>query len=130
MATPFPLAGIGVDDEPPPRHLIEKEKSIVMGRLSMVSSTYYIGKWHCFPQLHFSNRKHWSWEAGGQEGVNLASTTLDQVAMAKSVLSYRGVVEDESPPLHLVEKYRRMVMDQVAMANFPSPYREREGSAT
>ena len=52
--------------------------------------------------------------------MNLASTTLDQVAMAKSVLSYRGVVEDESPPLHLTEKEKRMVMDQIAMANSPS----------
>ena len=31
-----------------------------------------------------------------------------------------------SPPLHLTEKEKRMVMDQVAMANFPSPYRERD----
>ena len=37
-------------------------------------------------------------------------------------------VKGEPPPLHPTEKERRMDMDQVAMANFPSPYRESEGS--
>ena len=39
------------------------------------------------------------------------------------LVPYRGVVEEESPPLHPTEKKKRMVMDQAAMANYPVPYR-------
>ena len=41
---------------------------------------------------------------------------------ASTLVPHRGVVEDESPPLHPIEKRReekRMVMDQLAMADLP-----------
>ena len=44
---------------------------------------------------------------------------MDQIAMATSPFPYRGVVKDESPPLHPTEKEKSMVMDQVAMAKPP-----------
>ena len=32
-------------------------------------------------------------------------------------------MKEESPPFHPIEKEKSMVMDKIAMANFPSPYR-------
>ena len=46
---------------------------------------------------------------------------MDHIAMANSPLLYWGVVEDESPPLHPIEKEKSKVLDQVAMANSRFP---------
>ena len=64
---------------------------------------------------------------GIEIGMTLATWTRLPWPTSLFLIGRWKGMKDESPPLHPIEKERRMDMDQVAMANFPSPYRESEG---